>query len=240
MHSDVRKFDVTLKNESGKVILKLKFDAIKKENKNALNFTGLVDVTETIVLDESSLRVEIPTYVSEKLLDAILLKEDKTVNYNLTQLSNGIKVEREHTKFYAVAERIAKHHLAEFKEQESAGYRYYEFLEKMETAMKKSVNLVVEEKKKTSESEVRLNADQIKDAADMVVGRISKERETNLDAVYEYLKGYERFSDLTVNQLEQVIRYIYSKGLIRGYESYSTIQFKMPNDRIYASIILNK
>lgn len=50
---------------------------------------------------------------------------DNTINYDAEQLKMGIKVEQEHTSNVELAERIAKHHLAEDPE-------YYSKLKKVE------------------------------------------------------------------------------------------------------------
>lgn len=57
-------------------------------------------------------------------------KTDETIDYDPEQLKNGIEVEHEHTKDKAIAEIIAKHHLAEDPE-------YYKKLKKMESGVEK-------------------------------------------------------------------------------------------------------
>lgn len=56
-------------------------------------------------------------------------KVDDSIDYDPEQLQKGIKIEHEHTDNSAIAEIIAKHHLAEDP-------NYYSKLEKMEKGFK--------------------------------------------------------------------------------------------------------
>jgi len=60
------------------------------------------------------------------------LRPNKKMRYNKRQLRKGIKVEMEHTKDPAVAEKITKHHLAEGPKF-NAGY--YTGLSKLEKTL---------------------------------------------------------------------------------------------------------
>ena len=66
----------------------------------------------------------------KELFEKELLKPNKNIDSNPDELKKGIKVEMEHTTDKELAEKIAKHHLAEFPD-------YYTRLLKMEKEAEK-------------------------------------------------------------------------------------------------------